>query len=132
MRLERTRSLLFCLLLALTSSVIACLHAVPTKEESIVKLELTSASFREGESIPTKNTCDGEDISPSLKWTGVPGSAKSLALICDDPDAPAGTWVHWVLYNLQPSVVELPAAISASEVTPQGAKQGLNDFQRLG
>jgi Raf kinase inhibitor-like YbhB/YbcL family protein len=132
MRLKKTRSLLFCFVLALTSSVIACLHASPTKEESTMKLELASASFREGESIPPKNTCDSEDISPSLKWSGAPDVAKSIALICDDPDAPAGTWVHWVLYNLPPSVVELPQAIPPSEVTPQGAKQGLNDFQRLG
>jgi len=121
-----------CLLLTLVLNVVACLHANVTKEEAIMKLELTSSAFKEGESIPTKHTCYGDDVSPPLKWSGIPNSAKSLALICDDPDAPAGTWVHWVLYDLPANVNELPEGIAASETTPQGAKQGVNDFQRVG
>ena len=65
-------------------------------------VQITSTAFAEGEMIPKQYTCDGADISPPLSWTGVPASAKSLALISDDPDAPMGTWVHWVLYNIPP------------------------------
>jgi Raf kinase inhibitor-like YbhB/YbcL family protein len=132
MHRKNIRALMSCLLLTLVFDVAACLHASVTKEEATMKLELTSPAFRDGESIPTKHTCDGEDASPPLKWSGIPNGAKSLALICDDPDAPAGTWVHWVLYDLPASVNELPEGIAASETTPQGAKQGLNDFQRVG
>ena len=63
-------------------------------------MKLTSSAFQAGQAIPTKYTCEGADISPPLQWSGVPAGAKSLALICDDPDAPVGTWVHWVLYDL--------------------------------
>ncbi len=95
-------------------------------------VRLTSPAFNDGESIPARFTCDAENASPPLKWMGVPTAAKSLALICDDPDAPVGTWVHWVLYDLSPKFLELPEAISPGEVTPQGAKQGINDFRRSG
>ena len=95
-------------------------------------LELTSPAFKRGEPTPVRFTCDGDDVSPAMKWSGVPAGAKSLALICDDPDAPAGTWVHWVLYDLPASVTELPEAMSASELAAQGAKQGKNDFGHLG
>ena len=94
--------------------------------------QLTSSAFSEGSAIPKKHTCDDRDASPPLKWSGVPANAKSLALICDDPDAPAGTWVHWVLYNIPAMVTELPEGVPATEVVQGGAKQGLNDFQRLG
>lgn len=63
-------------------------------------ITITSPAFRDGDTIPKKYTCDGEDISPPLAWTGVPEGTQSLALIVDDPDAPAGTWVHWVLYDI--------------------------------
>ena len=126
------RPKMFCLMIPLMMSVAACTRASVTKEESTMKLELTSSAFKEGDSIPTRHTCDGEDASPALRWSGVPAGAKSLALICDDPDAPSGTWVHWVLYDLPTSASELPEAVPASEVTPQGAKQGTNDFRRLG
>ncbi|HDK36258.1 MAG TPA: YbhB/YbcL family Raf kinase inhibitor-like protein, partial [Bacteroidetes bacterium] len=65
-----------------------------------MQFSLSSPAFKAGEMIPKKYTCDGVNISPPLKWTGVPSKTKSLALICDDPDAPVGTWVHWVLYDL--------------------------------
>jgi len=61
-----------------------------------MKMEVTSSAFQAGQKIPTKYTCEGADISPPLQWSGVPAGTKGLALICDDPDAPAGTWVHWV------------------------------------
>ncbi len=97
-----------------------------------MNLQLTSSAFSEGSPIPKRYTCDGEDASPPLKWSGVPHDAKSLALICDDPDAPAGTWVHWVLYNVPASTTELPEGVPASEVVLGGAQQGVNDFRRVG
>jgi len=95
-------------------------------------IKVTSPAFSAGQPIPTKYTCDGADVSPPLKWEGVPDGTKSLALICDDPDAPAGTWVHWVLYDLPLTATELTEKIAATDTLPNGAKQGLNDFKRTG
>ena len=95
-------------------------------------MELTSTAFTEGGAIPAKFTCDDKDESPPLKWSGVPAGAKSLALIADDPDAPVGTWVHWVLYDLPATTTELPEDVSKSQYVAGGARQGLNDFRRLG
>src|SRR3990167_4952451 len=68
------------------------------------KMQITSTAFTESNMIPAKYTCDGRDISPPLEWKGIPAGTKSLALINDDPDAPVGTWVHWVIYNIPPNV----------------------------
>jgi Raf kinase inhibitor-like YbhB/YbcL family protein len=95
-------------------------------------IEVTSSAFEDGGFIPARYTCEGEDVSPPLEWAHIPDNAKSLALICDDPDAPAGTWVHWVIYDISPSLSGLPEAVPPSEVTPEGAKQGKNDFKRTG
>jgi Raf kinase inhibitor-like YbhB/YbcL family protein len=95
-------------------------------------LEITSSAFSNGEMIPARYTCDGSDVSPDLSWRGVPNTAKSLALICDDPDAPMGTWVHWVLFNIPAEAVGLPAEISSSATLENGARHGKNDFRRLG
>ena len=95
-------------------------------------LEITSSAFSEGEMIPARCTCDGSDVSPELSWSGVPKTAKSLALICDDPDAPMGTWVHWVLFNIPADAVGLPAEIPSSATLENGARHGTNDFRRLG
>ena len=73
---------------------------------------LTSAAFKDGAAIPVKHTCDGADVSPPLAWSGAPEGTRSFALIADDPDAPAGTWVHWVLYNLPAAGSELPENIA--------------------
>jgi hypothetical protein len=97
-----------------------------------MSIQLTSSAFGEGSPIPRRYTCDGEDVSPPLKWSGAPQDAKSLALICDDPDAPAGTWVHWVLYGIPPTVAELPEGVPASEVVLGGAQQGVNDSRGVG
>jgi Raf kinase inhibitor-like YbhB/YbcL family protein len=94
--------------------------------------EVTSSAFQAGQAIPTKYTCEGADISPPLQWSGVPAGAKSLALICDDPDAPVGTWVHWVLYDLPVTATDLVEKVPASETLSLGAKQGINDFKRVG
>jgi hypothetical protein len=95
-------------------------------------IKITSAAFEEGGMIPRKYTCDGDDVSPPLAWTGVPAEAKTLALICDDPDAPMGTWVHWVLFNLPGSTQELHEVIPPEKELKNGAKQGRNDFRKIG
>jgi Raf kinase inhibitor-like YbhB/YbcL family protein len=94
--------------------------------------EIKSPAFTQSGMIPRKHTCDGPDVSPALEWTGVPEGAKTLALICDDPDAPVGTWVHWVLYNLPAHVTNLPEGVPTTEKIDQGASQGTNDFGRIG
>jgi Raf kinase inhibitor-like YbhB/YbcL family protein len=95
-------------------------------------MQLTSTAFKEGEPIPARYTRDGKDVSPPLKWSGAPANTKSFALIADDPDAPAGTWVHWVVYDLPPATTELAEDTPKSQNLPGGAKQGLNDSRRLG
>jgi hypothetical protein len=95
-------------------------------------IQVTSSAFKEGGLIPRKHTCDGADVSPPLAWTGVPEGAKSLALISDDPDAPMGTWVHWVLYNLPVNAQLLPEAVPPDKELTSGARQGRNDFRRIG
>ncbi len=89
-------------------------------------LEVTSPAFEPESRIPKKYTCDGEDVSPPLMWSGVPAEAKSLALIVDDPDAPMGTWVHWVLYDLPPDLDSLPEGARGM------GKEGVNDFRKTG
>jgi Raf kinase inhibitor-like YbhB/YbcL family protein len=106
--------------------------ASPNDPEGTMSINLTSSAFADSQAIPVKYTCDGQDVSPPLTWSGVPEGAKSLALICDDPDAPGGTWVHWVLYNMGPTTTKLAEGISPSESLPDGAKQGVNDFNRTG
>jgi len=95
-------------------------------------IKITSSAFNEGGMIPEKYTCDGEDISPPLEWTGVPEETKSLALISDDPDAPMGTWVHWVIFNIPANVSKLNENIPSQEVLADGVKQGKNDFNKIG
>ena len=96
------------------------------------QLLLASPAFADGQPIPPQYTGQGKDLSPPLKWSGVPAEARSLALIADDPDAPVGTWVHWVLYDLPPATTALAEDIAKTQYLPGGAKQGLNDFRRLG
>ncbi len=99
---------------------------------SIMALILTSTAFAEAATIPVGHTCDGPDLSPPLQWSKAPVGTKSFALICDDPDAPAGTWVHWVLFNLPVGILSLPAGVPASAELTSGGRQGKNDFGRLG
>ena len=95
---------------------------------------LGSAAFGNGATIPEKYTCDGPDVSPAFAWTGAPPNAKTFALIADDPDAPGGVWVHWVLYNLPAKATALPEALSKMDTPIEipGALQGKNDFGRNG
>jgi Raf kinase inhibitor-like YbhB/YbcL family protein len=101
------------------------------KGGKVMPMELTSPAFREGETIPKKYTADGQDVSPPLRWTDPPGGTKSFALICDDPDAPRGTWVHWVLFNV-PDVRELDEGVPPEKELSSGARQGKNDFGKVG
>ncbi len=101
-------------------------------EGSKTEMKISSLSFKEGEIIPSVFTCDGENISPQLSWTGSPVNTKSFALISDDPDAPSGDWVHWVIYNIPSSVSELPKNIPKNKTLGNGTKQGMNDFRKIG
>jgi hypothetical protein len=101
-----------------------------------VALSIRSTAFAEGAEIPTRFTCEGDDVSPPLAWSGVPPGARSLALVVDDPDAPdpkapKRVWVHWVLYDLPPDAGGLPEAV-AKGALPAGAKDGENDWSRTG
>src|SRR5919201_7064814 len=90
--------------------------------------ELTSSAFKAGDSIPKKHTCDGADGSPPLAWSEPPPGTKSFALICDDPDAPAGTWVHWVLYDVPGTAMRLAEGVPPKPSLDDGSRQGTNDF----
>jgi Raf kinase inhibitor-like YbhB/YbcL family protein len=97
-----------------------------------MEIKITSPVFENNGLIPAKYTCDGNDISPPLKWDAVPQGTKSIALICDDPDAPMGTFVHWVLFGLPPGTTELTENVPRDKVLQNGAKQGMTDFGRVG
>ncbi len=93
--------------------------------------EIKSQAFQQEGMIPSKHTCDGENVSPSLSWSDPPEGTQSFALICDDPDAPMGTWVHWVIYNIPPDKRNMAAAFSKGETQTDGTLQGLNDFRQV-
>ena len=97
-----------------------------------MSIELTSPAFQSGGTIPTQYTGDGADLSPPLQWSEPPQGTRSFALICDDPDAPQATWVHWVLFNLPPGIRELKEGLPPVNVLINGAKQGKNDFGNIG
>jgi Raf kinase inhibitor-like YbhB/YbcL family protein len=97
-----------------------------------MEIKITSSVFEEDGLIPPKYTCDGADISPPLQWDAVPEGTNSIALISDDPDAPMGTWVHWVIFGLPADTRELAENIPPDEILPNGARQGLSDFGRIG
>lgn len=95
-------------------------------------MELRSNAFQAGGAIPTEYTCSGAGISPPLAWTGAPENTVTLALIVEDPDAPGGTFTHWVLYDLPASVHDLPKAVRPEERLSNGGEQGMNSFGRIG
>jgi Raf kinase inhibitor-like YbhB/YbcL family protein len=129
------------------------------KEATVAQFTLSSPSFRNNQPMPAKHSCEGEDASPSLKWEGAPSGTKSFALIVDDPDAPGGSWVHWVIYNMPAATAGFPENIKQVDLvaavwpnglklsgwkvgegglTPEtladlpGAKQGMNSFGKVG
>jgi len=102
------------------------------REVNAMDLEVRSSAFKYGGYIPSKYTCDSENISPQLSWSKGPNGTKSYAIIADDPDAPMGTWVHWVIYNIPEDVTNLPEALSDDKKLDFGALQGKNDFKKIG
>jgi Raf kinase inhibitor-like YbhB/YbcL family protein len=102
-----------------------------TTDAGLAEIRLTSPAFEYGKPISKVHTCDGDDASPILRWTGGP-MARSYALVCDDPDAPRGTWDHWVLYNLPGGTVELTQGVPPLPELPSGARQGKNSWDKLG
>ena len=98
----------------------------------MTRLQVRSDAFEGNGLIPKKYTCDGQDLSPPLRWNDPPPETQSFALISDDPDAPVGTWVHWVLYDLPPETRELKEGFSKADTLPNGATQGLTDFREIG
>jgi hypothetical protein len=123
------------LLAAVLATASAALSMAADKEAKLM-MTITSKAFAHDAPIPRPYTCDGQDISPPLAWSGVPAGARSLVLIVDDPDAPDPaapkmTWVHWVLYNIPVSADGLPEAIPASRL-PTGTLEGRNDWKRTG
>jgi len=93
---------------------------------------LQSPSFKNGEMIPSKHAYDKENISPAIYWSNIPSGTKSIALICEDPDAPVGNWVHWVIFNIPPTKKGLDENIPKVEKLPDGSIQGRNDYGKIG
>lgn len=122
-----------CELLDANSAVNAAKQTQQDKKGgNAMEIKITSSAFVEEGMIPSKYTCDGQDVSPPLEWGAVPEGTKSIALISDDPDAPRGTWVHWVLFNLPAETRKLEEDIPPDKTLPSGARQGTTDFGRVG
>src|SRR3990167_2166549 len=113
-----------CIILFLAFSISAFSEKLPGGQMKII-----SDAFENGKIIPSKYTCDASDISPSLSWDGTPANTKSFVLIVDDPDAPHGTWDHWILFNIPSSVHQLPENIST---LPEGTREGKNSWDKTG
>ncbi len=115
------------------STTTAALPAQQNEEGTAVDWKLTSPDFAEGEPIPARHTADGAEQSPQLDWTAPPEGTEELALICDDPDAPAGTWNHWLVYGLAPDVLSLPGGLAKdAEVAEPRLMQGKTSFGKTG
>jgi len=97
-----------------------------------MNMRVTSTAFQDGGMIPAKYSCDGTNVSPPLEWSDVPQNTKSVALICDDPDAPGKTWVHWVAFDLPAGRTSLPENVPPQNAIAGGGKQGTNDFKKIG
>ena len=119
-------------------SLVICIFLWPSgkffaqEKGGTMPLQISSTAFTAGEAIPRKFACDGPDVSPQLKWNDPPANTQAFALIMDDPDAPSGTWVHWVLYDLPANARELSEGVAKQEQLSSGARQGRNDFGKIG
>jgi len=102
------------------------------KEKGAKVFQIKSSAFKNGERIPKKYTCEGEDVSPPVEWSGAPEGTKSFVLIVDDPDAPIGTFNHWVIYDIPASKNSLPEGVQKKPEIEGGIKQGRNDFGKVG
>lgn len=100
--------------------------------ENMKKIVVQSDNFTDGQRLPVDHTCEGKDLSPHISWGSVTTGAKSFSIVCDDPDAPSKTWIHWVVFNIPASVNSLSAGVSADKILPNGACQGVNDFGKIG
>ena len=100
--------------------------------DSATSFAVISTAFPNGAEVPRRHTCDGADLSPAFAWHGAPDGTRSLALIADDPDAPGGTWTHWLLWNIPAEATLLPEDQPKIESLDNGARQGSNDFRRIG
>lgn len=123
-----------CCLVILLASLVACRGAkeAPAFSEPVgAQIPLSSSAFEEGGMIPREYTCDGADVSPPLSWGALPDGTVSLALIVEDPDAPMGTWVHWVLYNLPADLRDLPQGVAPGPSLPFDGQQGKSSFGKL-
>ncbi len=95
-------------------------------------LTIRTSAWKNGERIPTKHTADGPDVSPPFEFAGIPAGTKAFALICDDPDAPVGTWVHWVLYDIPGTAKGLPEGVATDAELPDGSRHGTNSWNKYG
>jgi Raf kinase inhibitor-like YbhB/YbcL family protein len=110
----------------------AITEEIPSPNQLEASMNLTSPAFSQGQYIPAKFSCNGADVSPALVWTKTPSLTKSFALIMDDPDAPMGTWVHWVIFNIPATAHALPEGIPTSENLPDGSVQGITSARKVG
>jgi len=109
-----------------------CSNEPKSANEKNMTLQITSIAFSEGQTIPQKYSCAGSDISPPLAWTQPPPGTKSIALVCEDPDAPGGTFTHWVMYNMPSTEVVLSENMARTEILDDGRRQGKNSFGKIG
>ncbi len=119
-------------LMAVFAALLTLGCGTSSAQQAPKKFELRTTTFRPGGDIPRKCTCDGGDVSPALAWSDPPPGTKSFALIVDDPDAPSGTFTHWVVYDLAPTTRQLPEKLAGNDDLRDGAHQGVNDFPMIG
>jgi Raf kinase inhibitor-like YbhB/YbcL family protein len=131
--MRRQMVLLLAILIVISSTMASCAKEAPGPQKEVeMTLSLSSTAFKEGDKIPVKYTCDGQNASPPLAWGEPPELTQAFVLIVDDPDAPGGVFTHWVLFNLPASARQLGEGITAQERLQNGALQGKNDFGRIG
>jgi Raf kinase inhibitor-like YbhB/YbcL family protein len=118
--------------LVVLASTAGVVHTSSNEAIAAAQLRIGSTAFTNGNPVPKQYTADGANTSPPIWWTNIPNGTKSIALICDDPDAPKGTWTHWVIYNIPAKVPGLGAGYPTAADLPNGAKQGTNSFQKTG
>jgi len=132
-RANQIISVVLCLVFLASCEPQEAEQAVPQeKGAQTMTLKVTSTAFTDGGMIPPRYTADGDDISPPLNWEGLPAGTKSVALINDDPDAPMGTWVHWLVWNIPPEKLSLAEDIRPFKESQDGIRQGTTDFGRIG